>query len=121
MFKTVELNSNVDCNYDFLQDDIEYKLNEIESISNGFNEFKNINNIEINNNLYEFMYYTEKKDIIWIRGLTHCCTNWNTIIDWLWVKLPELYEHEKETRVFIDWKIQSKIIEKFYNFEKIQS
>lgn len=60
-----------------------------------FERWKDINDIESSDSLYDFSYATEEKD-----GYTLIATDGNTSIKWLWMKLPEILKEEKTTTYF---------------------
>lgn len=60
-----------------------------------FERWKDINNIESSDSLYDLSYATTEQD-----GYTLIATDGNTSIKWLWVKLPEIVQEEKTTTCF---------------------
>ena len=62
-----------------------------------FERFKNTNGIEWLEDLYEYEYTNSAKEV---PGYTLVATSGDTNIDGLWVQLPPLKEHTKETNYF---------------------
>lgn len=60
-----------------------------------FNRWKEENNIEDVSELYDFSYSTEEKD-----GYTLIATEWDTNINWLYIRLPELKENTRQVNYF---------------------
>ena len=64
-------------------------------IRGAFNRWKEENHIEDESELYDFSYSTEEKD-----GYTLIATDWDTSINGLYVKLPELKENTRQVNYF---------------------
>lgn len=60
-----------------------------------FERWKDINNIESSDSLYDFSYATEETE--WY---THIANDGNTNLNGLWVKLPEIIQEEKTATYF---------------------
>lgn len=60
-----------------------------------FNRWKEENHIEDESELYDFSYSTEEKD-----GFMLIATEWDTNINGLYVKLPELKENTRQVNYF---------------------